>query len=162
VLSLWLKSLTQEQKERDLVIRETIILEAELLLPKVHRFQNMGLEFDAILPYIEFLREQAAGGGIDYKTAATFIIHEINSYRQLGGVQKQLDNHKFHNRGPQRVLNSLVAANASQHLSSSGGPSSSSSSGGPSSSSSAHVTVHHKGHHKGASSGSGGSSSSSG
>ena len=49
----------------------------------------MGLDFDSLLPYIESLREQAAGG-IDYKTAATFMIHEIKSYRQLGGIQKEL------------------------------------------------------------------------
>ena len=49
----------------------------------------MGLDFDSLLPYIEFLREQAARG-IDFKTAATFMIHEIKSYRQLGGIQKEL------------------------------------------------------------------------
>ena len=50
----------------------------------------MGLEFDAILPWIESLREQAAGG-IDYKTAATYMVYEIKSYRQLGGIQKELE-----------------------------------------------------------------------
>jgi hypothetical protein len=49
----------------------------------------MGLDFDSLLPYIENLREQAARG-IDFKTAATFMIHEIKSYRQLGGIQKEL------------------------------------------------------------------------
>src|SRR5215472_7489115 len=49
----------------------------------------MGLDFDSLLPYIESLREQAARG-IDFKTAATFMIHEIKSYRQLGGIQKEL------------------------------------------------------------------------
>ena len=50
----------------------------------------MGLDFDSLLPYIENLREQAARG-IDSKTAATFMIHEIKSYRELGGLQKQLE-----------------------------------------------------------------------
>jgi len=78
-----------EQKERNFLIREADLLEAEPFLSLARRFQNMGLEFDAILPYIEFLREQAARG-IDSKTAATFMIHEIKSYRQLGGIQKEL------------------------------------------------------------------------
>ena len=50
----------------------------------------MGLEFDAILPWIESLREQAARG-IDFKTAATYMVYEIKSYRQLGGIQKELE-----------------------------------------------------------------------
>src|SRR5215469_9115328 len=66
--------------------RET---EAEPLLSLAHQFQSMGLDFDSLLPYIECLREQAARG-IDFKTAATFMIHEIKSYRQLGGIQKEL------------------------------------------------------------------------
>src|SRR5215813_777439 len=59
------------------------------LLSLARQFQNMGLDFDSLLPYIENLREQAARG-IDFKTAATFMIHEIKSYRQLGGIQKEL------------------------------------------------------------------------
>src|SRR5215813_4726103 len=59
------------------------------LLSLARQFQNMGLDFDSLLPYIENLREQAARG-IDFKTTATFMIHEIKSYRQLGGIQKEL------------------------------------------------------------------------
>src|SRR5215469_12829175 len=64
--------------------------EAEPLLSLARQFQSMGLDFDSLLPYIENLREQAAGG-IDFKTAATFMIHEMKSYRQLGGIQKELE-----------------------------------------------------------------------
>src|SRR5215831_9089610 len=64
--------------------------EAEPLLSLAHQFQSMGLDFDSLLPYIESLREQAARG-IDFKTAAEFMIHEIKSYRQLGGIQKELE-----------------------------------------------------------------------
>ena len=49
----------------------------------------MGLDFDSLLPYIENLREQVARG-IDSKTAATYMIHEIKTYRQVGGIQKEL------------------------------------------------------------------------
>jgi len=70
--------------------RETRIYEAEPLLSLARQFQSMGLDFDSLLPWIETLREQAAGG-IDFKTAATYMIHEIKSYRELGGLQKQLE-----------------------------------------------------------------------
>jgi len=47
--------------------------EAEPLLSLARQFQSMGLDFDSLLPYIENLREQAARG-IDFKTAATFMV----------------------------------------------------------------------------------------
>jgi hypothetical protein len=69
--------------------REARIYEAEPLLSLARQFQSMDLDFDSPLPYIECLREQAAGG-INYKTAATYMVYEIKSYRQLGGIQKEL------------------------------------------------------------------------
>src|SRR5215467_14425052 len=63
--------------------------EAEPLLSLARQFQSMGLDFDSLLPYIENLREQAARG-IDFKTAATYMVYEIKSYHQLGGIQKEL------------------------------------------------------------------------
>src|SRR5215469_15746916 len=71
----------------EISVRET---EAEPLLSLARQFQSMGLDFDSLLPYIENLREQAARG-IDYKTAATYMVYEIKSYRQLGGIQKELE-----------------------------------------------------------------------
>ena len=56
--------------------RKARIYEAEPLLSLARQFQNMGLDFDSLLPWIESLREQAARG-IDFKTAATYMIHEI-------------------------------------------------------------------------------------
>src|SRR5215469_1786392 len=78
-----------EQKERDLVIRETIVSEAELFLPIVRRLQNMGLEFDAILPWIETVTEVAQG--TDPRTAAQYIAYELSAFRKLGGLQKELE-----------------------------------------------------------------------
>src|SRR5215471_895890 len=86
----------EEQINHDLEQLEGIRLEisareaeAEPLLSLARQFQNMGLNFDSLLPYIENPREQAARG-IDFKTAATYMIHEIKRYHQLGGIQKEL------------------------------------------------------------------------
>ena len=80
-----------EQKERDLVIRETIVSEAELLLPIVRRLQTTGLEFDAILPWIETVTEVAKMQGTDSKTTAQYIAYELLTFYKLGGLQKELE-----------------------------------------------------------------------
>ena len=54
-------------REKDLLVRESVVSEAEPLLPLVHQFQNMALHFDLLLPYIEYMRSQARKG-IDPKT----------------------------------------------------------------------------------------------
>ena len=77
-------------RERDLLVRESVVSEAEPLLPLVHQFQNMGLHFDLVLPYIEYMRCQARKG-IDPKTTATYIVHVIESLYKLEGLQKELD-----------------------------------------------------------------------
>src|SRR5215469_18753699 len=75
-----------EQKERDLVIRETIVSESELFLPIVRRLQNMGLEFEAIIPWIETVTEVAQG--TDPRIAAQYIAYELSAFSKLGGLQK--------------------------------------------------------------------------
>src|SRR5215469_4849978 len=53
-----------EQKERNILIREADLLEAEPFLSLARRFQNMDLEFDAILPLIETVTEIAQMQGM--------------------------------------------------------------------------------------------------
>jgi hypothetical protein len=77
-------------KERDIVIREVKIMEAEPLLSLAWQFQSMGLNFDLLLPWIEYLREQVRRG-VDSKTAAMYMVYEIKSHGELEGFRKQLD-----------------------------------------------------------------------
>src|SRR5215469_12965818 len=75
-----------EQNERNILIREADLLEAEPFLSLARRFQKMGLEFDAILPWIETVTEVAQG--TDAKTAAMYLAYELSAFRKLGGLQK--------------------------------------------------------------------------
>src|SRR5215472_6555426 len=76
-------------KERDVVIREAKIMEAEPFLSIARRLQNTGLEFEAILPWIETVTEVAQG--TDPRTAAQYIAYELSAFRKLGGLQKELE-----------------------------------------------------------------------
>ena len=78
-----------EQNERNILIREADLLEAEPFLSLARRFQKMGLEFDAILPWIETVTEVAQG--TDAKTAAMYLAYELSAFRKLGGLQKELE-----------------------------------------------------------------------
>src|SRR5215469_8111189 len=78
-----------EQKEQNILIREADLLEAEPFLSLARRFQNMGLDFDAILPWIETVTEVAQRA--DPRTAAQYIAYELSAFRKLGGLQKELE-----------------------------------------------------------------------
>jgi len=84
-----------EQKERDLVIREGEIMEAEPFLSLARRLQNTDMNFDALLPlgltWIKTVNEVALRRGMDITTAATYINQEFKSLLPLGGVQAQLE-----------------------------------------------------------------------
>src|SRR5215831_11894700 len=73
-------------KERDIVIREGKIMEAEPFLSLARRLQNTGLEFDAILPWIETLTEVVQMQRTDPRTAAQYIAYELSAFCKLGGL----------------------------------------------------------------------------
>src|SRR5215469_5847263 len=75
-----------EQNERNILIREADLLEAEPFLSLARRFQKMGLEFDAILPWIETVTEVAQG--TDAKTAAMYLAYELSAFRKLGSFPR--------------------------------------------------------------------------
>ncbi|MGC2572215.1 MAG: hypothetical protein WA364_11945, partial [Candidatus Nitrosopolaris sp.] len=101
-----------EQKERNILIREADLLEAEPFLSLARRFQNMDLEFDAILPLIETVTEIAQMQGMDAKTAAMYVAYELSAFRKLGGLQQELEVAQTQLETAQNQLQMLKTATA--------------------------------------------------
>lgn len=80
-----------EQRQRDLIVRECIVSENELLLPIVKRLQNMGMDLDSVMPWFQTISEVSQMQKTDYKTSATYVAYELSSYRKLMGVQTELE-----------------------------------------------------------------------
>jgi hypothetical protein len=77
-----------DQQKYDLQLRESKLVELEPLIPSVKQLQNMGVTFDLILPYMETINETAVVKSIDLKAAAYNLAHDLREYRQLGSLQK--------------------------------------------------------------------------
>lgn len=78
-----------EQQNYNLEIRENRLVELEPLIPSVKQLQGYGVTFDLILPYIETIHEKAEKN-IDLKTAAYNLVQDLREYRQLGSLNKTL------------------------------------------------------------------------
>jgi len=87
--------------------REGKIMEAEPFLSLARRLQNTGLEFEAILPWIETVTKVAQG--TDPRTAAQYIAYELSAFRKLGGLQKELES-------AQKQLEILKTATAQREI----------------------------------------------
>ncbi len=88
-LSDWRKRL--EQMQYDLTIRESRILESESFLPLARQLQEMKLALEDALPWIETVKEWAQMQNMDIKTAGLSVAHQLRMYRQLGGLQRSIE-----------------------------------------------------------------------
>ena len=88
-LSEWRKRL--EQMQYDLTARESRILESESFLSLARQLQEMKLALEDALPWIETVKEWAQMQNMDIKTAGLSVAHQLRMYRQLGGLQRSIE-----------------------------------------------------------------------
>jgi hypothetical protein len=88
-LEEWRKRL--EQRESNLKDRETRILEVEPFLALAKKFHSMKLTLGEALLWIGTINEVAQIQKSDTKSAAIFVTEELRLYRQLGGIQRQIE-----------------------------------------------------------------------
>ena len=99
-----------DQARNDLDIRESKILQVEPFLPLARQIQDLSLTVDDIIPcfsWIEMIKEKAAVESIDLKTAIHRVAQDLSSYRQLGGMEKSLEQKK----GELQMLNTFIVNN---------------------------------------------------
>src|SRR5215831_12076715 len=99
-----------DQARNDLDIRESKILQVEPFLPLARQIQDLSLTVADIIPcfsWIEMIKEKAAVGRIDHKTAIHRVAQDLSSYRQLGGMEKSLEQKK----GELQMLNTFIVNN---------------------------------------------------
>ena len=101
-LSEWRKRL--EQMQYDLTARESRILESESFLPLARQLQEMKLALEDALPWIETVKEWAQMQNMDIKTAGLSVAHQLRIYRQLGGLQRSIEQA----RGELKMLNITI------------------------------------------------------
>ena len=78
-------------------MREAKLLPFEASLPIARQLQELSLTFEDIIPcfsYIEMIKEKAATENVDLKTAIHHVAQDLSSYRQLGGMEKTLEQKK--------------------------------------------------------------------
>lgn len=88
-LEEWRKRL--EQKNNDLTIRESRILESEPFLSLAKKLQEMKLTLEDALPWIETINEVAQMQNMDSKQAAISVAEDIRLNKQLGGIARQIE-----------------------------------------------------------------------
>jgi hypothetical protein len=91
-------------------MREAKLLPFESFLPLARQFQELSLTAEDVIPcfsWIEILKEKAAVENIDVKTAIHHVAQDLSLYRQLGGMQKSLEQKK----GELQMLTSFIMSN---------------------------------------------------
>jgi hypothetical protein len=88
----------------DLIARESRILESESFLPLARQLQEMKLALEDALPWIETVKEWAQMQNMDIKTAGLYVAHRLRMYRQLGGLQRSIEQA----RGELEMLNITI------------------------------------------------------
>src|SRR5215831_11761319 len=88
----------------DLTVRESRIVELEPFLPLARQLQEMKLSLEDVLPWIETINEVAQIQRLDIKTAALYIAQELRFSRQLGGLQRNIEQA----RGELKMLNVTI------------------------------------------------------
>ncbi len=86
-----------DEARNDLDLREAKLLPFEASLPIARQLQELSLTFEDILlcfSYIEMIKEKAATENVDLKTAIHHVAQDLSSYRQLGGMEKTLEQKK--------------------------------------------------------------------
>jgi len=101
-LSEWRKRL--EQMQYALTARESRILESESFLLLARQLQEMKLTLEDALPWIETINEVVQIQRLDIKTAALYIAQELRFSRQLGGLQRSIEQA----RGELKMLNITI------------------------------------------------------
>ena len=89
-MQLWLRK-RLEQREFNLKDRETRVFEAEPFLSVAKQLQNLGMGMEEALPWIETIWEKAEAENVDIRTTAINVVQELRTYRQSGGIQKQIE-----------------------------------------------------------------------
>ena len=88
----------------DLTARESRILESESFLPLARQLQEMELALEDALPWIETVKEWAQMQNMDIKTVGLSVAHQLRMYRQLGGLQRSIEQA----RGELEMLNITI------------------------------------------------------
>jgi hypothetical protein len=76
----------------------------DLKAPEARQLQEMKLTLEDALPWIETVRELAQMQNTDIKTAARYVAQEIRRLRQLGGLQRSIEQA----RGELKMLNITI------------------------------------------------------
>ena len=85
------QSMQLEQQRYDLEIREIKLLEAEPLIPIARQLQDLGVDINQFLPWIETIHEKAQAENIPTLTKAAYsLAQDLRMYRQLGGLKKSI------------------------------------------------------------------------
>jgi hypothetical protein len=79
-----------ENSRNDLAVRESRVIAVEHLLPFARQLWESKIGFDLLLPWVETIYEKAQVENIAMDVAALSVASELRTYRQLGGVQKGL------------------------------------------------------------------------
>jgi hypothetical protein len=73
-----------------LAARELRVIAVEPFIPLAKQLLDLKIALDVILPWVETIHEKAQVENIATDVAAVSVASELRTYRQLGGVQKGL------------------------------------------------------------------------
>jgi hypothetical protein len=83
-----------DQRNHDLEVRENKLLEIEPFIPLARQLQAMKIDITNFLPWVESVHEYAVTRDTDLTTAAYNLAHDLREYRQLGSLQKCVEQAK--------------------------------------------------------------------
>lgn len=78
-------------REEEIAVRETKMNEVSHLLSIAKELHGLGVtNANSVIPWIETINERAETEKVDIKTASLHVAQELRTYRQLGNMQKAL------------------------------------------------------------------------
>ena len=80
-----------ERREGDLAVRENMVLTAEPFLQVARQLQDMGLDINSVIPWLETISEKAQIERTNIDVAAISVAQEIRNYRINGGLHRQIE-----------------------------------------------------------------------
>jgi hypothetical protein len=83
-----------DQRNHDLEIRENKLIELAPTIPLARQLQEMKIDITNFLPWAETVHEYAVTQNTDLTTAAYNIADDLREYRQLGSLQKCVEQAK--------------------------------------------------------------------